>query len=249
MLISTRGHISKDRIPSEYFQGDPALALCCPLRPGYGLMETVAGNHLITANATSYPESMISSDGAFFDGSTLSLKTTRTVDLSATNKVTVLADIKWLSYPLTADLAVYELSANSSANAGTFRMDNSGSVAGDPTTVWIKGNGGNTYALYTLAVSKFNDRNSHSIAAFHDMSLATNEPSMSVDGYLMTPSSRVNVNNTANFANQTLYLAARAGTSLFSNLYIKNLAIVTRTDIDHADYYAWMNDKATNRFF
>lgn len=65
----------------------------------------------------------------------------------------------------------------------------------------------------------------HMIATY-DFTLSVDEPNLYLNGVLQTPSSRpANANNTSVFANSTLYLAARSGSSLWGNVRYAELGL------------------------
>ena len=192
----------------------------------------------------------ISVDGAYLNGVSNCLQTTRSLDLSAYNKVCLVSDVRIWDYNLTGSEMLFELSVLFTSNAGSFGVLTEGAVAGDPLRFSVFGNVAADTARYLPTLTNIIDKNSRQMAATWDMSLAGNESDYFQDGTRLTPSSRISQNNTGNFGNYPLYIGARAGTSLFSNISVKNVALLAgRTDYDWADYYAWMNDTRSPHFW
>jgi len=184
--------------------------------------------------------------GAYFNGVN-AFGVTPSIDLTAYNKVCVLADIKILTYGLTAVQTIFELSTNAaSAVSRCFWSVIDGSSAGDPLNMIVRADGGVNQAFYLPTLTNLVDKNFHTMAHLYDFSVAINEVNLNFDGQPMNPSSRpVNSNNTGNFANQPLYIGSRAGTSLFSNIAVKNMALIAGKipfGEELADYQAWKTD-------
>lgn len=196
-------------------------------------------------------------DGTFsegmcrFNGVSNSAQTTRKIDLTNTNKVTLLADVKIPTYDTVNTLAVYEFGVNSGTVVGTFSGFIAGATAGDPWRIITKGNVGADQGQYFPKVTKLTDRNTHLMANISNMSLSGNEGDYYQDGVYITASARVSVNNTANFIEDHLYFGGRAGTSLFSNISLANVALFDRvlSASEIADYTAWRNDMRNPHFF
>ena len=187
----------------------------------------------------------ISQDGAYFNGVSNSLQSSQSIDLTGTNKVTVLADVKIHNYSLTADGIVYEFSVSAGTNTGSFWSYLGGTIAGDPLSIFCRGNVGNNNAFYLPSLTRITDNNTHSMVATYDFTQPVNEGNLSIDGVNFTASSRpISSNNTGNFGDYPLYIGSRAGTSLFSEISIKNLAFFSRvlSSEEIADYYAWSKD-------
>jgi hypothetical protein len=240
---SVRGSILEYRTPAEYFSGDPSLALCCPLRDSG--MDTVSGNHINLTNVK------FSEGAAYFNGVNAFGVTSRTLDLSGTNKVTVLVDVKLKVYPLTSAMLVLEHSVNYALN-NAFLIGPDGTVVNDPWHSALHGNVGINYADYNKSNYVGLDLNRHSYAATFDMSLSTNEANLFSDGNLLVPSTRpLNVNNTENLGNYFTYIGMRAGTLYPLNGSVSDLAILKRivSAEENAEYYAWMNDARSPHFF
>ena len=362
--ISVRNCLTHRGIPSEYFQ-DSYNALCCPLTPEYGLMNTVDGNHLIAADVLNgigafdsttgwttigagwtiaggvadfnaagstnlisssrlisgvtyeitftvlnyvsgyvrcsahttlgtlrsangtYTERLvsngtsiiigafastdlqidnvtyrevydgnISSEGAYFNGVSNCLQSTRTVDLSGTNKVSVYANIKVNDYNLSGFEILYEFSPIAPSNQGSFFLATEGATAGDPMRWSIYGNVGDNGARYLLSKTNLADGNFHSLVCRGDFSVAASatlrEGTIIKNGqFLPFDSATSSNNNTGNFGNHNLYIGGRAGISLFSNIYMNRLLIRSTVDSPEtiADYYAWQNDIRNPHFF
>ena len=189
-------------------------------------------------------------DGAVFNGVSNCLQTTSSIDLTAYNKVCVLADIKHITYNLAAAALIFETSTILGSTAGAFGAFQGGNSANDPFIWSVRGNvGQNQPQWYFNTLVALNDKNFHSYALTGDFSLATNEAVGFFDGQLKTPSIyAANVNNTGNFGNYVLYIGARAGTIFFANVAVKNMAIIAGwipSSEDIADYQAWKDDIST----
>lgn len=364
MRVSVKNSFGIVRTPAEYFQGDSSLVACWNLLPGYGLMDSVGGNHLIAADVLNghgdfeivadpffiisagmsitggkgvfnsgsfgsitklvgivgktyeftftldavtgtgirvicgatfgitrnspgtYTERIVSTtnttlgitgiggssgtfdnltirevydgnigpDGALFNGVSNCLQTTNPINLTGTNKVTLLADVKIHNYNLTATAILFEFSTLFS-NAGAFYISTQGTVVNDPLRVLATGNvGGNGSDIWQSGGNELFDKNHHQICALMDFTKAGAggaEVDFYFDGKKPAKGAIATNNNTGNFGNFQLYIGARAGTSLFSNISLSNVPLLSRilSSEEIADYYAWKNDKRNPHFF
>jgi hypothetical protein len=244
MRRSFKKSFSSTRTPAEYFAGDSTLALCCPLREDG--MDTVSGNHINLTNVK------FSEGAAYFNGVNAFGVTSRTLDLSGTNKLTVLANVKMNVYSLTAVQVFVEMSVNAAGSAGNFAFYQDGTAVGDVLGSYCFGNVGLNYGAYRLVAGRENgsDLNLHSYCSTYDMSLTSNEVNIFEGGKLLTLTDRINNNNTGAFGNKSIYIGSRAGTTFFANCSISDLAILKRivSPEEEADRVAWMNDKRRSNF-
>jgi len=155
-----------------------------------------------------------------FNGTSDNLQSAATIDLTATNKLSISFWLYWDSFADDDDVAL-ELSANYNLNAGSFIV-----LPGDSSNsaffVALRGDGGNNSGYFTRP----------SAAAWHhylivfDMSLATNElVAVYVDGSAQSLTRPGNVDNTANFGNYTLNVMSRNAASLFGDGRISDITI------------------------
>jgi len=161
-----------------------------------------------------------------FNGTDDYVGSSTTLDLTAQNALTVEMWVKFLNYDLVSAEIVLEFHTNANLVTDGFYIATNGAAAGDPLDLLIRGNVGNSEALYNVAGTGLSDGAWHHLAAVFDKSRAANEVDLYLDSVLKTPASRpFNANNTNTFGNRTLYVASRAGASAFSNVLVDELAI------------------------
>ena len=170
-----------------------------------------------------------SNNGSFtFDG-TNDYIGTNNIDLSGTNKVTVILWAKILNYREVVGGAnsLFEFSSNYNNTTGGFNIsfgdDSSVAFAGVyPITLAVKGN--TNYNFATFSKTLVNDLAWHHWACILDKSQSGLEVSLYIDGILRSPLITSIANNTNNFDNTNLYVANRA----FSNINLSNLQLYNR---------------------
>lgn len=144
------------------------------------------------------------------------------LNLSSYNAVTV----GWWMYKssfTTDDRLAFEFTNNFNSSTGGF-VCNPNASAGAQLQISVKGSGYNTAAYTPPSTGAW-----HHYVAIYDKSLSTNEVSLYIDGSLATPASRAtNTNNINNFASSTLYIASRAGTTLFHACQMDEFRLYTR---------------------
>lgn len=162
---------------------------------------------------------------ALFDGVSQQLQSSATIDLTATNKASLLMLVKFVAYDLAAVKIAAEF-GNIGTTAGSLNLSTLGNVANDPLVSGLRGNVGACQAAHNYPGHGVADGNYHLLVGTYDMSLATNEACIYIDGTLRTADSYLsNNNNTANFGNLTFYLAARGGASNFANIAVDTVAL------------------------
>lgn len=223
---------------SEIVLSDPRCVAYWPLSSDG--VDLKGGNDLTLTDVT------FSNGMAYFDGTSSSAVTGTDVDLSTTNKITVLAKVK-LTYDLAAQKMLIEHSVFSAVNAGSFNIQTQGSLATDPFICTTTGNVGQDIAQYNLSLTRLDDLANHFIATTHNISLAGNESNYYQDAVLLTASSRTSINNTASFSAYPLYIGSRAGSSLFVNMYISEVVIFNNilTVTELLELYTSLNDAQT----
>lgn len=240
MIVSTRKHISSDRIPYEYFQGDPALVSCWPLSEN--------GIDIAGSNNLTFTNIIFTEGAARFNGTDSFGVTGGNVNLTSTNKITVIADVKCTPYNITSLSSIIESSVNPSVNNGSFAIIEGGTVAGDPLDIFIRGTG-NVEFRYLLNKTPLADLNYHTIVLRGDFALTTDEVSCVIDGISYIADSKAsNTNNAGNFGTYPIYFGMRAGTSNPFNGLMKNVILSKRfIGVEElADYQAWKNDIRRN---
>lgn len=150
------------------------------------------------------------------------------LDLSGTNAICISA---WAHINTGSGTKVlFEFSTNYNNGTGTFIVY----AENDSLNVNVKGNNGYNFSIYAgrAQVAKWR----HLVFSF-DMSL-TEETDMYEDGVLRVASSRpITTNNTGNFANETLYIGMRAGSSLPLACTLADVRVYDRR-LSAADVYA-----------
>jgi len=173
-----------------------------------------------------------SNNGSFtFDG-TNDYIGTNNIDLSGTNKVTVILWAKILNYREVVGGAncLFEFSNNFNSTSGGFVVsfaDDSSVVYEStfPISVGVKGNA--NYNVSGFSKTLVNDLGWHHWACIFDKSQNGVETFLYIDGILRTPTlSPLLGNNTNNFDNTTLNISGRFyGNHSVSNLQIYNRAL------------------------
>lgn len=181
---------------------------------------TSAGKTLTLANAT-YGASGQLKGAVQFNGTT----TTGSIpyDFSAKNKLVVSAWLYINSYPV-ADHLTWEFTSNFGSTNGSFMNDPDSTRVAGKAEVDLKGD--------TISSSMWSQPSAaawHQWDCVYDMTLASAEVSLYVDGAASVVSSRPNDNNNTGqfFANDTLYLMSRASSSLRTAGRIQWLSIWT----------------------
>lgn len=190
--------------------------------------DSKGGNSLILTNVT-FVNNM-----AYFNGSNASALTTSAIDLSATNKVTVVSKINLITLNQSAAALFYELGSNPVTD-GTINLLTRGDLAGDPVAALCTGNVGQSQAGYFAASTRYNTGGSHFYAATYDFSLTTSEAKLSMDGIPLPIDSQIsNNNNTGSFSSALkMYVGSRGGTTAWANIYISDIAIFSRILTEH----------------
>lgn len=154
------------------------------------------------------------------------------LDLSAYSTLTLAfwlyADV-WKTSAGQYDV-IFEFTTDGQANNGGFHIYSGNDVGStEGLNVAHRGNVGTSIANFGAA-SRPATGAWHHYAAIYDFSLSTNEVNLYVDGVLKTASSRPgNSNNTGTFANSTLYIASRAGSSLFVDCKLADIGIYSKS--------------------
>jgi hypothetical protein len=157
-----------------------------------------------------------------FDGVDDYIVSSSSLDLSGTNKITIVFWAKWTSFSTNDDI-IAEFSTNFSTNVGSFFIDpNSSGFDGTKFRVVLNGNVG----LSDVGFARPSAGVWHHYAIRFDMSKSTNEvDAIYVDNTLQTLTTSTNSNNTGNFGNYVLYLMSRGGTTLFGDGTLAEFAI------------------------
>jgi len=196
----------------------------------------------------------IGPDGVNFNGISNCLQTTKSVDLTITQKITVLAEVKFNNYSTTAITVFIEgTPLPAGTTLGTIALSGQGTTLNDPIRSIVWGNAGAATSEYYNSTFGWSRGLSHILAFVNDMTqAASNEPVLFRDGSVLPPSSHTFTNNnTGFFGDFVLYFGGRGGTSLFSDVRMKNIAIFTRilSSEEIADYTAWQRDDRSPRPF
>jgi hypothetical protein len=149
---------------------------------------------------------------------------TSAINLTATNKVTATAQVSWPAFDTVNTLSLLELSNTYVGKTDAFKFGTAGTSAA--ITANLAGNVGSVATFYSLAAVGINDAAFHLCTPVFDKSLSSGETYYYQDGTIPTVYSRPSdSNNTNNFGNYVLYAGSRAGTSQFSRIYMKGLAL------------------------
>lgn len=187
---------------------------------GTSLAATTGGTALTLTGGTLAQTGQVG-NAVYFDGVNDSADSAATLDFTAHSRIVVELWLKTTSYDATDHMTV-ELGGGILA-PGTFfyTQDN---VTINQSAGFLTGNVGYSYATFAHP----------SAAAWHhvvmdfDMSAATDEVDMWLDGVQVTPEARpLNANNTAAFVNDTLHVMYRAigAGQLYSEGWMQHLAI------------------------
>jgi len=188
------------------------------------LTDLKGGNDLVGTNG--WTNGPIGSQAALLNGIDQQLQSTANIGLTGTNNVTLEMMIQWIVYDLANAEVQAEFTPTINAFPDGFAVLTEGDIATDPLSVGLRGNVGYSSYRYNKASTGITQLYWYHIIAIFNKSLATNEVSVYMDGRLLTANSvPFNSNNTNAFGNNKLYLASRAGTSLYSNIAIANVAL------------------------
>lgn len=169
---------------------------------------------------------------ALFDGVSQQLQSAA-INLTGTNKASLLMLIKFVAYDLTSVEIAGEF-GNIGTTAGSLNLSTLGNVANDPLVSGLRGNVGACQAAHNYPGNGMGDAGWHMLIGTYDMSLATNEACIYIDGTLtLADSYLTNNNNNGNFGNLAFYVASRGGASNFSNIAVDSIALFS--DVVSAD--------------
>lgn len=162
-----------------------------------------------------------------FNGTTQSISTASTIDLTGTDKITIAFFWKPVVYDLTNAERLIELSAASESNAGSFQITTQGNVANDPLRMFVNGNVASNYSDFYPSTFVFGTADFTFICMTVDFAQAgAAEIKGYRNGILMTPSATsIGGNNTGAFGNYTLFLGGRNNSSFFHNGNFANVAL------------------------
>jgi hypothetical protein len=185
---------------------------------------------------TLYNSPTFNSAGYFvFDGTNDYARSVNTLNLSATNKVTVCSFFKPLTYPGSAAENVkvfFELTNNYNSNStGFVTAYNDPSVGQDYAILLaVKGNVG--YNIASWNKSNYTDLNWKNSVFIFDTSQSSTENLFYVNANAATLNVNPVVgyanNNTNNYANDYFYICSRAGSSYFTNCNLASFMIYNR---------------------
>lgn len=186
-------------------------------------------NHFTLYNIPTF-----NSSGYFtFNGTTQYARSTNTLNLSATNKVTILMWFKPASYPASGTVKLlYELTNNfNSYTTGFVHSYNDNSLSQNyEIFAALKGDVG--YNIGVWSKTYFNDLLWKNSTCVFDTSQSSTENLFYVNGSFATaiqnPSPGYASNNTNNFANDYLYLVSRAGSNYFADINLASVQIYNR---------------------
>lgn len=187
---------------------------------GPTLAATTGGTALTLTGGTPAQAGLVG-DAIYFDGVNDGASSAATLDFTANNRLVIEFLWKTTAYD-GADHCTVELGAGILA-PGTvfFTQDNSGI---SQSAAFISGNVGYSYATFTRPAAGA----WHHVVIDADMSQATDEADLWIDGALVTPAARpINANNTSTFSNALFHVMHRTGGtgSLFSEGWMQHLAI------------------------
>lgn len=226
----------------EFFRNDSALRHYWPLRKDN--IDYVGGNHFILNNT------VFNDVGCAFNGINSTGATTNAINLTVTQKCTVLLD--WLpTFDLINIESVLEFSVNGLTNAGGFGFATLGnSIPNNAVQLYTRGNAGTNDGRWTAPDYIFTKGVLMRLALNIDYTQGVaGETQMYINGaYALKTTQALVVNNNGNLGNFVLYIGARAASSLFSQCIIRNLAIFTRilSQREVYEYYQWSNNDLTN---
>lgn len=188
--------------------------------------DTKGTNHMSGGTAGTYVAGIDGSQAMQFNGTSQGISSASTIDLTLTNKTTLVGFLKFNFYDLTNQAMIFESSTAAGANNGTMQFSSYGPGAGDPIVSLCRGDIGNNQASYNQTSFGWATGIWYHFAITYDFSQAVNEVQTYLNGNLLTADSRITNNNTGNFGNFTLYLGARNnGASLFFNGVLCKVAL------------------------
>lgn len=183
---------------------------------------------LTSTNSPTYTtKGKIGRVAATFDGVNQALYSSAAIDLTATNKVSLVFWWKPIVFDLVNNELIFEFSASVSTNVGAFQIRTSGLTAGDPISIFCNGDVGLNEKSYSKTLYGWENNVFYHMTAVYDFSVAASaELSLYVNGVLISSDGGVSIsNNTGNFGNYVLYLASRANASAFANCMLDEVAL------------------------
>lgn len=155
-----------------------------------------------------------------FNGTSNFINSASTVDLSASNLITVSF---WLFQNAfsNGDQLAMESSVNFNSNNGTFIVDPNASTGTQKFEFGCHFTGTNTVEFARPTANQW-----HHYLLLMSLASANNEKAW-VDGIAQSVANVTNTNTTGNFGVWTIYLASRAGTGLFNASQMAEVAIWT----------------------
>lgn len=176
-----------------------------------------------------YDEDSDAAKNILFNGTNSNLLSASTVDLSHTQKITVLQAVRKTS---TATSMLMEHSATIDSNSGFMYFTDGASLYA------THGNGAGTTAQKAIS---FSASTKHLIFTQHDRSLTTNEiVSIRLNKADATVNSHTNNNVPGNFDNKTLYVGSRGNTIYFAPINVYSFAIFDHLlDTPARDYFEY----------
>ena len=163
--------------------------------------------------------------GQSYDGTSQYSKITA-LNPGAVNQLVVEFSAKQSAF--TATEVLFETSTNYNFADGTFIIFNDSSVLSVGVHTGTSGSSGHNKADYSLPST---GANHHFVALLNKANPSGSKVDLYIDGVLQTPTSRRDdANDTANFTSNDLYIASRAGSSLFSAIdHLDEVTISTGT--------------------
>ena len=189
------------------------------------------GNHATLYNSPTY-----NSQGWFsFDGIDDYVRTTNTLNLSTTDKVTVLVIFKPNSYSGGVKL-VYEHTANFNSSTGGFLQSYNDNSLGQDNQVFASNRGNASYNIGVWDKSLFNDLTWKFSNCVFDRSQPLVENLFYLQGSLKSaiqnPYPGYTANNTNNYANDYFYIGCRGGSGIFADMNVSAVFIYNRVLTD-----------------
>lgn len=235
MIVLDRSQTSRGDV-REFFRNDSRLVAYWPLKVN-GL-DYVGGNHMNLTNV------IFQSGAAYFNGVNAFGSTSQTLNLTSTDKLTVLFRIMFVNYDLINQKFILE-HGNFSLAPNVFNIQNQGVAANDPLRI-VDVDAGSLQVNYDYISSQTNlqNKNKTDIAVTYDRALADNTIKYYQNAIFLTPVKTQNQNTIGNYANSVLFLASRGGLSGFSNIYLYDLAVFSRvlSPREIYEYYQWSNN-------
>lgn len=187
--------------------------------------DTKGTNHMSVGTPGTYVGGIDGAQAMRFNGSTNIITSASTIDLTATQKITLSCFCNISTYGLTALQSIIE--SGTASVAGDFGFFINGTIANDPVVIAEFGNVGLNNADFYPSTFGWATSKWYHFTIVYDFSVAAaNEVLLYLNGTLLTADAKRNSSeNTGSFGNKVMSMGARTGGSLYTNVVLSKVAL------------------------